>query len=333
MKPQPIIWNMTRMCVWDCDFCCVDAYSIGQEEDKIVVRRDGLSVKSIFPRDRSLTFFDDVSKNLQRFGLELSLDEKLAILGNIDTDVEFDFSGGDPLLVGDNIEVIRQASRRFGKDRIEVTATGVGLAQVNLQELSQIIGEVGFTYDFSGQVDDVPNRPNTYNSVNISKVRRLKEYGVKAVAQIPLSKENISQDTIDAIFRDLHNSEIDKAVLMKVFNVGRGANFGAELPSKEEYIKAVNQYKELEVLYGNPKVVLQTHLRRIIQGSTKESDLLSIVSRTLNITDQGILTLSPWAYDEMGKPLDRFVLGDLKRDKLSDLYNSQRRDVYLERLR
>lgn len=323
---------MTRMCVWDCGFCCVDAYFVESRNNQIVLKRNGLRLETSFPRDRNLIFFEDVSDNLQKLGLELTLDDKLTILENVDLDVEFDLSGGDPLLVSDDVEVIRQAAKRLGKEKIEISSTGAGLNQINLEELSQIIGEIGFTYDFSGNFDYTPNRPNAYNCVNLSKVRELKKYGVKATAQIPLFKQNISQNTIDVIFQDLHKSKIDKTVLMKLFNVGRGVHFKTELPSREEYIKAVNRYKKLESLYKTPEVFLQTYLRRTVEGITSENKSLEMISKTLNITNQGMLTLSPWAYDEIGRPLENFVLGDLKLNKLSELYDPLKRDVYLKRL-
>ena len=75
-------------------------------------------------------------------------------------------------------------------------------------------------------------------------------------------------------------------------------------------------YKRLEREKGFPKLKVVPSLR----GRFFEKCFNS-----LNITSQGILLSTPWAYDVDGKPQDWAILGDLKKKRLSELAG---RNVY-----
>ncbi len=101
--------------------------------------------------------------------MELSLEDKLKIIGNLDMeDVDIDVSGGEPLLFRENVEIIERLSKKFGRENISITATGRGLALIDKNTLKYLVGEVGFTYDFPHE----PNllRPKGYNSSNLEQI-------------------------------------------------------------------------------------------------------------------------------------------------------------------
>lgn len=68
----------------------------------------------------------DASDHFKKKGLELSLNEKIAILNNIDIPISIDFSGSDPLVVQENTFIFDAASKKFGRKNISITTTGVG---------------------------------------------------------------------------------------------------------------------------------------------------------------------------------------------------------------
>ena len=78
-----VIWNLTRLCSWNCLICCVSAIHVNTEQKEIVYM------------------------DLARIGEELLLDEKKKILDDLyDNNVEsIDFSGGDLLLREDDIKI------------------------------------------------------------------------------------------------------------------------------------------------------------------------------------------------------------------------------------
>ena len=148
----------------------------------------------------------------------MSLEDKLRIVDNLDiSGFEIDVSGGEPLLFKENVSIIEKLSKKFGRNNISITTTGRGLALVDLSSLKEIVGEVGFTYDFPYESDFL--RPLGYNSSNLDQIRKVIERGIKTMAQIPLTRLNTSREVIIDIYRNLTVAGVSSLHLMKFFPV------------------------------------------------------------------------------------------------------------------
>lgn len=314
---RDIIWNISKICAWDCILCCVGAFYVKQRFGNLIIKKDKKEKLLVTKRDASLDIFEDAEKKLRESNLELSIEMKMNILDNIDIDAAIDFSGGDPLLLKNNLSVIRKASQKFGKDNISITTTGVGLSQIDCKELTELVGEIEFTYDYSG-TDGLFYRPIHYNSTNIKAINKFANCEIVKTAQIPLSNHNMSKRIINNIYTDLMRANVNKIVLLRLFPVGRGMIMNMKFPSNEEYIDAIGIFKDLEKINGKPKVILQSTLTgdRIYEDFSK---LKNIISTSLNITNMGQVLISPWAYDAEGEPIPSFIFGDVKIQKLSDM--------------
>lgn len=324
-----IIWNINRICTFDCSICCVDAFYVKKKNSEIIINSNSLDEPIIIKR-KSNSIFDEANVNLQKKGLELTLTDKFGIIENIDIPITLDFSGGDPLILKENMDVIISASKKLGKENISISTTGVGLSMVNIEKLKEFVSHIEFTYDFPGDKKYI-NRPNNYNKYNLSQIKLLSQSGIKTAAQISLTKENISKEIIRRIYIDLKNAHIDEIFLMKIFPVGRGADLIKDEPTRYEYQNAINLYRNLEKEFSFPKIVIQS----ILSYSESESERFEekfYISNSLNINNLGILSLSPWAYDNKGNQLSNYVLGSLIENKLSDLYNSKSYDELHKRL-
>jgi MoaA/NifB/PqqE/SkfB family radical SAM enzyme len=313
-----VIWNITKICGWDCEFCCVDATHVKRTNSNIIIRTHCLSKIHNLKFERSMDTYELANKFLIKKGMELSLFEKLMVLNNIDLNSEIDFSGGDPLLLKDNLTIIEKASNKFGKEKISITATGIGFSRIDPDLLINIVGNIDFTYD-SIDNKDVPFRPDSYNASNLKKVSLFKKRGFNITAQIPLSLENISPKAIENIYMNLHENGIDNILLMKIFPVGRGSNMKLPLPSINDYKIAIDTLKSLENIYKYPAVKIQTALQKLLDNNSPFD--LDFSSSHLVITQRGILSSSPWALNKFGEPLPAYIIGDLKKESLSNLFN------------
>ena len=45
-----IIYNITRVCPWDCAICCVDALHVKKKNNSLIIRSESLSKEEIYPR-------------------------------------------------------------------------------------------------------------------------------------------------------------------------------------------------------------------------------------------------------------------------------------------
>lgn len=284
MQKIPLIWNITQACPWNCSFCCINAYYLPLSSESLETELEETKRKKI----------------------ELSLEDKLNIVDNLDMQsFDIDVSGGEPLLFNENVGIIGRLSKKFGTNNISITTTGKGLALVNMGTLKEIVGEIGFTYDFPYEPNSL--RPQGYNSSNLEQIKRVVRVGIRTMAQVPLTKLNVDKEIIEEIYRNLTNARVNGLHLIKFFPVGRGAHRLDLSLTNQEYQTAIKVYKEVEQSQG-PKVYVQTALKNPRRNSSH-----------LNITSQGLLLSDPWAYDHHGEPLKESILGDLRYQKFSEI--------------
>ncbi|MCK5149413.1 radical SAM protein [Candidatus Pacearchaeota archaeon] len=240
---------------------------------------------------------------------DISLEDKLKIVKNLDSDtIEIDVSGGDPLIDLENLKILKSLSKKFGRENISITSTGKGLEKVGLTELGNYISEVGFTYDFPREPS--PNRPLGYNEYNLKLAREVSKKGIETMAQIPLMRSNIDSTIIKEIFLNLNEAEISKILLMRFSESGRGISKANLSLSQNEINNALKIYKNLEFNHKHPKIESAPSVKGILIGRALTS---------LNITNQGLLLSNPWSYNLEGKPEKYCILGDLTKNKLSEL--------------
>jgi MoaA/NifB/PqqE/SkfB family radical SAM enzyme len=328
-----IIWNTTLVCGFDCACCCVDAVHARKQGGRVVLRSRGLELEQSFPFDATRgTVFDQAALKRQEDGDELSFSQKMQVLTHLDGFVpKIDVSGGDPLSVTENYELLKEASRRFGRSQITLTATGAGLARYAPTEVSEFIGELNFTYD--GTRDRPTDlRPATYASGNLAQAKQYAALGVATRAECPLSTQNCDASLLTQIYHDLHEAGIDKLLVMRLFPSGRGCQVAAATPTDAQHREAIDCLRNLEARYTTPKVKLQCALRHL-DAPEAAVNPCDMVRESFGLMADGTLLASPWAVGPKGGPLhDVWVLGNLARTPLVDILRSERVMRFANRL-
>ncbi len=291
----------------------------------------GLTKEENVEGNKSLDIYDQAMRIRQEKGFELSLDQKLRVLDNLKgIDFKIDFSGGDPLVCSENLKVLKYAAKKYGKERISITTTGVGLSKIKAEEIIPFASELEFTYDYAREMFD-PIRPTGYNELNLKKVSLFNKEGIKVKALVPLSKRNISPKILKQIYKNLHLAGIGEVELMRYFPVGRGFGKNENMPSRKEYEVAIELFQKMEQEFRFPKVILQCALR-CMYASYSETPC-KLYSESLGITAKGILLSCAWAIGPKGEPLDEiFVLGNLVNNSINELLTSEKGRSYERRL-
>ncbi|MHC4260667.1 MAG: hypothetical protein ACYSTF_09710, partial [Planctomycetota bacterium] len=187
-KRIDITWNITLICPWDCDICCVDAVHVTRRNGHIRLRSETLEKEErLASPPNGRTIYDQAMKLRQHQGLELDFIQKIRVLDHLDGYLpKIDFSGGDPLAARENLTVMQIAAQRFGREQITLTSTGAGLTKCDPGEIAPFIGELNFTYDSPYRRGN-GNRPVGYAYGNLRKAARFVQAGVKARGECPLS--------------------------------------------------------------------------------------------------------------------------------------------------
>lgn len=332
-RKYDIIWNMSLVCPWDCSICCVDAVNVKATSKEIHIISEGLTKNDTIERSKESTIFDQALRERQSKKLEASLEDKIRILDNLaNVEFEIDFSGGDPLVCSENLEVIRYGARKYGKENFAVTTTGVGLAKVKPEELAPYISKLEFTYDNAdGKFDLI--RPKGYNNQNLIRASLFGRNGIKVKALTPLSKRNINEGMLRLLYENLNKADIEEVELMRYFPVGRGFGKVDEVPTIKEYERAIYVFKEMEAKYGVPRVKLQCALRGLQYTDNASENPCNLYRESLGITAQGILLTSAWAMGPRGQPLDDiFILGNLIEQPIVKLLKCDKARAYEDRL-
>jgi len=343
-----LIWNMSLVCPWDCEFCCTGAVQVKRNGNSIIMVESGLNheirIENVdlqqeeFKRitDEGITpnIFDMALQQRQKRGLELSYEQKINVLDNVlPTKAQIDFAGGDPLVCYENYLVIKEASKKFGKDSIFVTSTGASLSRYSLEEIASVVGTFDFTFD--EPINNAPmNRPIGYNNANISIAKKLATLNLRTRAQLPLHSGNLGVSKINDIYTALHDAGITELLLMRIFPVGRGLHWSEFHPAlaRENYLAAIEQYQELENRLKYPKVVLQCALKNIADKKNVQNPC-DLMQNSFGISPQGNLLISAWATSFENSPYhDIFVLGNLSKSPLGSLLDTKKVHEYQSKL-
>ncbi len=325
-----IIWTLTRVCGWSCGQCCVNALWARRSGTGSTVHLGGLSNPTCDQIGTGESFLTTAIRLAIGNGLELSTADKCRVVDLLaevasTRPVEVDISGGEPFAAHDCMKVLRYARERLGRDALSITATGMGLAQQNPSDLSQLVSCICFTAD---EAPDQPNslRPIGYNHSNLHWASRFAKYEVTTKAQMPLTRKHLKGGAIENIYRSLHDAEVDHLLAMRIFPVGRGTGCVGEIPNREEYKAAIARLRILEKEFGTPTVSLQCALRGLesIAHSPFEPNPCDAGVGSLGITATGDVLISAWAVTPDGTPMPEWLIGNLRDTPLSTLLCSSR---------
>ena len=267
--------------------------------------------------------FDLAHRNLVSRGLELDIESKLSIVEQISRfPARLDFSGGDPLAVEENWQVLALASELLGKENVSLTATGAGIKTAEIPKLASLITEVNVTYAPTA-IQDEAARPKAYVQSNLQFAKKLQQNGLKVRVEVPLTQKMCRDDVLKEIYEDSKLAGAHSILLMRLFPVGRGKDLTSEAPSPLDYTRAIQVFRKLEQEQNGPKVKLQCALR-FLERKNLEANPCDLATNSFGIMPNGNLLLSPWALSTNGMPISKeWVIGSILEHGLGSLIGSQ----------
>ena len=159
-----VVWNLTNRCPFNCTMCVASANTRLEENmDKNLILHSILS-------------FDKESINI-------------------------DFSGGDPLFIDEDIEIVKKASKIIGKNNISISSTGLSISKLSDDEIYSLANSYDMTYDFPKKYSKYDIRDSQYNSLNFEQCTRLKKLGINVDIFIPI--RNIDDIYLEQLAKDI----------------------------------------------------------------------------------------------------------------------------------
>lgn len=279
-----VIWNLTRLCPWNCKFCCVSAiHTIGKDRDKICLKQ----------REKELPFT-----------------AKMKILRMIaDKGMTIDFSGGDPLYFQEDYELVEKATLLLPSANINVSMTGSKITCVKI-ELLKKVNMVEFTLDNLPEIEN-PFRPRGFNIASMKAMQKLVNAGIRVSAVTILYLQTANKENLRKIYLWLCENGIQEWDILKYYPVGRGLAYKQLALTDEKYLEVMCFLKSLD---GFTHISFQ-HSLSVIEGISKCHATIN----SIGILPNGQATACAWALQNDGSPFENFKIGNLPEENLDDI--------------
>lgn len=279
-----IIWNLTRLCPWNCKFCCVSA-----------IHTIGKNGKAICSKQREK---------------ELPFTAKMEILRMIaDNGMTIDFSGGDPLYFSEDYGLVEKATQLLPPKNINVSITGSKITRAKI-ELLKKVNMVEFTLDNLPETEN-PFRPRGFNIASMKAMQKLVNAGIKVSAVTILYSQTANKENLRKIYFWLCENGIQEWDILKYYPVGRGLAYKQLALTDEKYLKTMSFLRSLD---GFTHIFFQ-HSLRVIEGISKCHATIN----SIGILPDGQATACAWALKDDGSPFEKFKIGKLPEEKLDDI--------------
>lgn len=290
-----VIWNLTRLCSWNCLICCVSAIHVNNKQK------------------------DEVHKKMVSAGKELTLPDKMKIIDDLyDNGIEsIDFSGGDLLLRDEDIELVQYAATKLPKESLSISVPGTGLNTELINSLRDCISKIEFTLD-SIEDDRDSSRPKGYVGVAKHAIKLCNKENIDVSVSTVVKRSNCSQKVLSKIYNFLLENNVKEWEILRYYPVGRATDIYALNADEDKFTLAIQYINEL-IQEGVINISYQHSLENKINGSVK----CNALNRSIGILSDGMVTSCAWGLGYDGSPVDnKFIMGYMPKQKLKDILNS-----------
>jgi MoaA/NifB/PqqE/SkfB family radical SAM enzyme len=295
MDKLDIVWNLTKVCAYNCKICCVNAIYASTPEVQLKIKE----------------------KEKQE-GRELDMCAKLyvvdALIRSCKRKVRFDFSGGDPLLFDEDRKVIEYASKKIGKENIMISGTGYNFNGDKLEFLKKYAGSIAFTIDRLPWIND-PIRPRNYSLDSLNALEKCTYTDISTKISTVL-RSDVSVKELENLGDLIKRYPIVGWNLLRLHLAGRARSYPNVLPS-DSFYRHVH------------RLAVKIKDRDIPSFHHSFKNECEAYKNMIGILPDGKVLACCWALDRNGNPVnDKFVLGKLPEQNLSEILNSDSTKVW-----
>lgn len=293
-----VIYDITKVCPWNCAICCMGAESTAKAKENEL------------PLSRKLSLMDDLGKV------------------NMVRDVHIDFSGGEIFTNMENLMVVEKAADILGKSKVGISSSGFGITEDLAKRLSYCIKDCEMTMDI------VPGcryalRPYGYAIAAEKALPYLKKYGIGTGIQTVLAHSNCNEKNLSNLYKYLCDAGVDNWSLLKFYPSGRGASFAHEALTAKEEAWVVDFILNMDAAnISKSKPAIDFHYT--MKGHNKYTTECRCVRKSIGILPDGTVTACFWAIDDKtGIVEPKFNLGSVKTNSLNDILEGEKAKYWM----
>lgn len=292
---KKVIWNITKKCGFNCSICATQS--------------DGR---------RELSFEEKRKVLLEICSLKAELRE-------------LDFAGGDPLFDEDSREIIGEAIKELGREKVSVTTTGIGIAQLSTEEKRQYLYQCELSLDDMGGCDFKIRKESTYSKKNLESIHENKKYIHNLTINIPIFETAKQIDDLKKIVCTINEIEIENLSvnILRYMPVGKVELSGyPKQYSPEEYI---------DYFRKNLRKDIYVRVHCAMRGIEGVDDNCDMLLNKIGIDCEGNIFMCAWAgYLQMDRERNPFYLGNIlkqdfesmiKIEKVAEIQRNLRKNI------
>ncbi len=292
-----VIWNLTRLCSWNCVICCVSAIHVSKKQKRQIL------------------------SNMIDLGRELSLGDKKKIVDELSYNnvSSIDFSGGDILLNEQDLEVVKYAATKFNREQLSISIPGTGLKEQLVHSIKDSVAKLEFTLD--SIVNDIDgSRPYGYVDSAKRAISMCNQENIDVCVSTVLKQSNCSIKNMKDIYLFLKDNNVKEWEILRYYQVGRAADIFALIPDDEELQDVIIYLDELK-----EESVIDISFQHSMENKIRNRINCNALSRSIGILPDGKVVSCAWGIGYDGEPADdKFIIGYLPQQKLADILSSDR---------
>lgn len=282
-----IVWNLTNSCPFNCPMCVASANT-----------RKETSIN----KEKILQSLLSISKD----------------------NLTIDFSGGDPLFLPENIEIVKKASSILGKDNISISSTGLSIAKLSDEELISLSSSYDMTYDFPKKYVANDIRDKRYNPINFEQCKRLINLGLIVDIFVPI--RDIPLNYYDELAKDLCEINPESINLLKCMPLNERFD-----TKNIDSVKYANYLISALKRYGYSKKIGINCALQEDYKCTNNCNMLT--EKKIGLDQFGDLYTCIWASDILtDKNNNPFYLGNVLDNTLLEILNNENTKTFKNNL-
>ncbi len=280
---QKIIWNITKKCGFHCSICATQS--------------DGKR--------------------------ELSYEEKRKVLSKICSLKaelrELDFAGGDPLFDKDSRKIIGEAINELGREKISITTTGIGIAQLSAEEKKHYLYKCELSLDNIENCDFQIRKENLYSKKNLEAINESKKYIQNLTINIPIFETERRIDSLKNLICIINEIEVQNLSvnILRYMPVGK-----AKLC---DYPKLYSPERYIDYIEKNLRRDIHLNVHCAMRGIRGVNDNCGMLLRKIGIDCEGNIFMCAWAgYLQVDRERNPFYLGNIFEQDFESLLKNEK---------
>ena len=278
-----IIWNITKKCGFRCRVCGTQS--------------DGRRELSYGEKKKVLT-------EICSFKEEIS---------------ELDFAGGDPLFDKESREIIREAIDILGREKVSVTTTGVGVAQLSTEEKNKYLYRCEFSLDDIGNCDSQIRGENLYSIKNLKAVQECWKYIHRLTINVPIFETETGLDDLKHLVCCINKINVENLSvnILRYMPVGK--------VKLCDYPKAYFPERYIDYIKQNIRSDIEVSIHCAMRGIKDINDNCGLLIKKVGIDCAGNIYMCAWAgYLQEDKERNPFYLGNALEQNFASLLKTKR---------